>query len=436
MTAVTLGDFQRFLSSNPWHFFGLSGTGIPQSACDEVVPEHSWQEANRISRDDIRQALEKAEELFVSEHGPHFAPAPHFVTEELRYPRYFDHTLWRANNADATSHWASAQVSENYVQKLGVETLTLLGTVNVTLSDSDSDGVTDTFVTAPLATALTGNQVDQVEVYFSAADRLDSDDANERWRIGPVTVTISGGNINVRGRSWLLVKPPKKEGVNALTLDVQTAANYVTTVDLYRHYADPTGITQDTVQAFLKWETRPWPHWQCCLSTALTFQDNSLDPSAVAYALARAGIRDNGQLGHVYLGQAVYDPDASAWAAVAWGDCRPPDTVTVRYQAGYPLQNGVYSGTTLKQGVVAPKWVKIVCALACAELTKPIDACTQAQRTLYYWQFDLARTSGSNDESYGLTTREILNCPFGTRRGHVYAWSEFKREYVARAIRI
>lgn len=415
----------------------MSGTGIPLSACDDIVPKHAWQEADRVCRDDIQQALTKAEELFASEHGVRFAPAPHFIVEELRYPRFFDHSLMRANNADAASHWASVQVSENWVQKLGVETLTLLGTVNITLSDADGDGVTDTFVTAALATALTGTQVDQIEVYFKAADRLDSDPTLEKWRVAPVTVTISGGNIVVRGRSYLLVSPIKQEGVNANSLDVATVGNYVTALEIYQHFSDPTGTTQDTVQAFLKWETMPWPHWQCCLSTDLTFSlNNAYDPSAVAYALARAGIRDNGKFGHVYLGEAVYDSVNLVWTAIAWGDCRPPDTVTVRYQAGYPLQNGIYSGSTLRQGVVDPKWVKIICMLAAAELTKPIDACTRAQRTLYYWQFDLARTAGAQDESFGLTTREILNCPFGTRRGHVYAWSEMKREFVARGIRI
>jgi hypothetical protein len=56
------------------------------------------------------------------------------------------------------------------------------------------------------------------------------------------------------------------------------------------------------------------------------------------------------------------------------------------------------------------------------ELARPLCACDEANRELYRWQFDLARTGGSNDESYTSVSAADLDNPFGTRRGHVYAW--------------
>jgi len=36
----------------------------------------------------------------------------------------------------------------------------------------------------------------------------------------------------------------------------------------------------------------------------------------------------------------------------------------------------------------------------------------------------LARTGGANDESYQAVSASDLTNPFGTRKGHVYAWHE------------
>jgi hypothetical protein len=88
----------------------------------------------------------------------------------------------------------------------------------------------------------------------------------------------------------------------------------------------------------------------------------------------------------------------------------------VRYKAGYPLSGGEMD----------KRWQTAVTRFAAAELARPICACDNANRELYRWQFDVARTGGSNDESYQATTMEDLANPFGTRRGHLYAWKFVK----------
>jgi len=72
------------------------------------------------------------------------------------------------------------------------------------------------------------------------------------------------------------------------------------------------------------------------------------------------------------------------------------------------------------------KFQVAVARMAAAELARPICACDEANRELYRWQFDLARTGGANDESYGAVSATDLDNPFGTRRGHVYAWRMIK----------
>ena len=89
----------------------------------------------------------------------------------------------------------------------------------------------------------------------------------------------------------------------------------------------------------------------------------------------------------------------------------------VRYYAGYPLT---------PQGQIDQLMVQLVSRMAAAEMGRPVCACQEANREVYRWQTDLARNSGANDEQYAIAQDDLLN-PFGTRRGHIWAWRTVKR---------
>jgi len=91
--------------------------------------------------------------------------------------------------------------------------------------------------------------------------------------------------------------------------------------------------------------------------------------------------------------------------------CTTPDRVTIRYLAGFPLGS---------DGMMQEPYRTVVARLAAAELARNVCGCEQANRALYYWQFDLSQTA-RGDELFGISP-ENLNNPLGTRRGQVYAW--------------
>lgn len=429
--SLPLETWREYYGFKPWQFWNLHGALVPDDGCVETVKGYAWQAANRPGREDIARAIRNAEDVFLQE--AKFSVAPRFVEELVAFPRYYDPRLANRGVSDANGRWMAVRVGEGYVQKLGVETYTALSlALPITLSDADGDGVWDTFVSDAFATSLIESQVNEIEVYYASADRLDSEPAGEAWRIAPVSVVVTGGSATVRGRAWQVTAPIKQQSASGVALDVATASSYVTTIDVYRHWCDPTGLTAGTVQATLTWETPPWPSG-CCGDTTLTFTDASGDPSALATLLARAGIRDS-TLGLVYLGESVYDASSGFWSAVSWGGCRPPDKALIRYQAGYPLENGRYASAPYRNGKVSERMVRIIAMLSAAKLGRSIDACSVSNRLLTEMQFDLARSSGANDESYGLTTREVLNCPWGTRRGAVLAWKEAQRLEVAHGV--
>jgi hypothetical protein len=401
--------WRREMGLHPFHFWGLTNSLVPvESACNTLLSQYSWQNAEAIGRSELREAIARAEARFAE--YAHFSPAPHFRTDELPYPRYPRERGARPSHADWGGRTASLQLNEGYLTKVGVERVTELGTVAVaSLDDLDGDGVKDTFTCATfvLPAGIGEANFNELEIYFVSADRLEGETVNPRWRIEPVQLSVSGQNLTIRGRLWLIVKPVKYEGVSASGLDPNDASNFVTSLLVVRRYCDPTGVTQSDCQAVFVWNTLPYPYYaQCCVTPSAA--NNQADYAAEYYALGRVGIRD-AELGLVLPGVSVYDATSLSWSGTAWATCRPPDRVTIRYQAGYPKQ----------QGVMAPKIRTAIARLAAAELSRPICGCDTAASNVYRWAFDLARATG--EEQFKISETQ-LNNPLGTRAGEVFAW--------------
>lgn len=408
---LPLEAFRKILGYNPWHFWGLADSSIVPvtSSCNDWLSKYPWQNTDAMGRDDIIEAIINAEDRIAEQLG--YFPAPTYLEETVAWPKYHDRGVWNMGHGDSQGRWLDVRLNRGYVEAIGPETRTLLATAAIVYTDADGDGLRDTFT---VTAATTTTDVNEIAVYIAAANRLNSDPVGEEYRIAPVKVSIAAGTATIRGPAWLCIQPIAYEGadianpIDPTVTGVGTA--YLTNLEVYRRYASASGTTYDTAQAALIWETEPYPSYAacCCCPTTTT---NDTDPAAVAYGVARAGIR-YAQPGIVSVGSAAYDTVGAVWKAVNWGVCRPPERVTVRYRAGYPLVDQQMS----RDYQVA------VARLAAAELARPICACDEANRELYRWQYDLARTGGANDESYGAVSQTDLDNPFGTRRGHVYAW--------------
>lgn len=415
---LPLWTFFRTLGFNPFHAFGIAGTGdlAVSSGCDTLVRRYEWQNSDAAGHKTIEEAIASAEAKLTSYLG--FSPAPHYVVETLPWPQRADGLLsggpWQADGRRL-----SVQLTEGEVRAVGVETLASISTgAAVTYSDADGDGIDDTF---SVSAATTVTNASEIAIYFASGDRFSAWDdiatLSSRWRIRPVRVTISGGTVTIRGPKQLLVKPLKYEGVTNIGpdgLDPGTAANFVTTLDIYRRYTATDGQAVSTSQAVLTWETRPSHGWWCCCGcqdAASAYSGSPYDPAAVAQAVARVGIRD-GTAGLVTPAEAAYDSTAGTWSDLDWSVCDVPDRVTIRYLAGYPLD---------ATGQMQEPFRTAVVRMAAAELARPVCGCDDANRELARWQLDLARNAGANDEAYAITEAD-LNNPFGTRRGHIQAY--------------
>lgn len=426
---LPLDSWRKYMGYNPFHFYGLSNSTVPvTSSCNTLVWKYEWQRVDAVGRAEIAQAIEAAEARLQEYLG--YSVAPHYVIKTVPFPKYLDIDQWRRGlNIGADGKMLPISLREGLLQAVGVESIITIGSAAVAITDQDSDGVNDTF-TCTIATTIT--DPDQIAVYFQTADRVDSDLNNEDWRVRPVQVSIAAGTATIRGRSYLIVKPIKYEGVITNPgngFDPNVNGNYVAALTIAARVTDPNGQTVDTAQATLLWETVPCYGWWGCYGSGNTYNPpaystNANDPAAVGMAVARVGIRD-ANLGQVLPAQAVYDATGAQWRAVDWSTFREPDRVTLRYLAGYPLENGD----------MANKWRVIVARMAAAELARPICACDAANQQLYHWQFDVSRAGGANSEQYSIAPADLDN-PFGTRRGQVWAWKQVRNLRIGHATRV
>jgi len=409
MNLLPLDTFRRILKYNPYHFWGLAGPAVPvDSQCNTVVAEYAYQSNNAGGRDDIRQAIEYAEQKLRAFLG--YPVAPMYLEATVPYPSYLDQRFVKMWPSDPTGGWISVMLPDQYVQAIGVESLTPLSEVNVSYSDQFGSGVYDTFtITVP----TTETDPKKIAVYFAESDRFDDTKTSERWRIQPVHVSISSGIATITGRAWLLVKPILYQKFTRVSpLDPANPSNFVTKLAVYLRTTNPDGKTEEDAQGVFIWDTVPLASWWgfCCSTYT--------DPAATAKSIARVGIRGNGIGGIVLPGEAIYNTNTNQWSMTnpPWpGICRPPQKVKIRYLAGYPLS---------EEGQMDSRLANAVAYLAMANMSERICACDNANRTLWRYQLPLNQT-GNQQETFAVS-REMLNNPLGNRYGDWLAWNEIK----------
>lgn len=418
---MPLEFFRDILDFNPFWFWGMAdnsealrpGAQGGLQGCRGVTKETSWQDRDYAGRQDVRRAIARAEKRLAEQ--LRFYPAPMYFEETVQWPKYHDRTMIRSGPFDSDARWLNIKLSNGYIQAVGVEARTSVALATpVTYTDTDGDGYMDTATIGPIVTTLLDPK--EIATYFVEADRYGYDKSiSEKWRISPTKVTISGGSVTIRGPAWMFIRPVILSGVNVPDFDPNgTPSPLATTVDVYRKYTDGSSTNVDTSQGVIIWETRPYHGWWCGCSSCVggSYAGSPYDPAATARAVARVGIRDSkGAI--VTPSESFYNSTNDTWASINTWVCDQPDRVTIRYLAGYPND---------ADGQMNAKYRELVTVLAAAELGRPLSGCADANRLLFYWQQDLAKTG--NDKELYATSADILDNPFGTRRGHVYAWHQ------------
>lgn len=418
---LPLDIWRAEIGLNPWLFWGLADGNIVKddSKCSGLTREYSWQGTDAAGRDDLRRAIERSEDTLFQ--YLQFRVAPQYVeTVPMPWPRFNDASMVRFRDIDATGRRVAMIAPEFYVDSMGIEQLTLIGTATVgggtlVYSDQFGTGMNDTFtITLP----TTATDPDTITVYFSVGDRFDDLATIDRWRIEPLQISIAGGNVTIVGRRWLVVRPILYQAPKLNAINPTVAGNFVTSLDVYSRTTNGDGLTVDTCQATLIFESSDCGGWGAGVCVGQTV--GSTDPGTVGEVIARAGLRDQ-TLGLITPAAAVFNATTGLWQSAngCFGCYAEPDRVKLRYLAGYPRD----------RGQMAKPMQQTVVMLAAAELKRRICACRDINERLHDLQLDMALQS-TQTERYQ-RTNEDLNSPFGTRLGHIAAWKK-ANDYVLR----
>lgn len=445
-TLLSLDRYAKIMGINPLHFAGAQTPGLtpqvfPDVGCDSIWFQYDWQYHDQVSREQIARAIKDAEDSVMNVIG--FPPAPMWVDSEVhKYPRNAvigslatvgvptvrsnrwrtEFGSWETVDVEGRPKSINARWAKFIIG--GQRTLATVGEATVdggelVYTDEDSDGFyeTATITLALPATMTSLTDACEFKVFFDG-------ETAPAWEIRyPRSATITGGNIVFVFDSWMFIDPdlweqfPTSDGVAAI--DVSDTTNFVTTVDVYREYADHT----EASSTFYWDNSRPNV---CTTSGTSTCTSCGGVGCEVCSYTAQTGclIARDVNLGILVPQPATYDTDNSVWLRTNYAVSARPDMVKIWYKAGDQSQDYLNCRTC---DPMSNFWAQIVSWIATARLERPLCSCGNLQALSEKLREDLSRFSRAEATHY--QTDDIINCPFGTLRGEVEAWRRIKKTF-------
>lgn len=392
-TALTLERFRKLVMPgvNPLHYWGFRGNQyFPDRNCDQVVAETTFFTGN-VGRQEMADAIEDAEDSLTDLLGYH--PAPEWVADEsYTWPKYHYRRFTNAIAADGRR--TPIQLFRGEVIAPGRRAVSVIATgVAVTYSDADGDGFDETATITSSGVTVTDKR--EIRVFHPGVS------ADERWEIRDIdSMTLVSGTLTIKLKSWLLANPDVRvsfpgtsEWVGA---DPDTGANFISTVDLYRVYNDPTQVA-----ARLYWEPRPAGEIGTDES-ALTTQDGTFSVRHPQSAI-------------VVPMPATY---SAGWATQPPSVGRSPDRVALWYYSGY--QSSEFK-RELAHDPLDDRLAQAIAYLAAARLSGKLCDCCDA--LVGQLQQNLAV---STEAGNFVLLPEFINkgTGLGPRVGEWYAWNK------------
>lgn len=394
-TLLPLDRFAAIAGIHPCHFNQVTIADLaPATVCDMPVVKYSWQNADAVGREEIAQAIADAEAILELHAG--FSPAPRWVADE-RVPgiRPLWPELFNGNARNVRGMATSLRTKLGYVISGGIEGKTLIQSADaIVYTDPNGDGY---FETATIITPTTVLEPEEIAIYYPGKSGQDA------YEIRPIQVTIAGSNATIVCRREQLVLESLQESFDARAVDGLDNANFLTTVDVYRHYNNPEQQVQ-----FM---------WEGC---ACNGEGCAACSHATQYGCLLA--RDY-KLGIVVPHPATWDPTSNAFDTSCYSVSRAPEQARLWYYAGYRDMRSSTPNISMSS-----EWERAVTYLALSLLDRPLCACKPLEAFVSYWKEDLSYNQASTAVSTSFTlSRRRLDNPIGTTRGALNAWRLIQR---------
>ena len=408
-TKLSLLDWAKIIGIHPLHFAQVAyirpSTGTPLG-CSQIFFQYPWQNSDAASREEIAQAIAQAEELVEQYLG--FRLSPSWEVDEWRPSEpHFQPELYALGYRNYNGLSSIVKANWGHFITGGIETKTLVDAeAPIVYTDADSDDYEETATVVVTVTA--GLDPCELAVYYPGHDGEDG------WEIKPVRSSISGTTATITFRREQAVAEILLEGLDPAGADPSEDSDFLTEVDVYRHWTDPQ------LQAVLMWE--PGSSCNCGQSGC----------ALCSYTVQNACLHLRGDPKHSLAAYtpAEWDSDTNSFSNVAMASSRRPDLVRLYYYSG--LRNKRKDCTRDMDDY----WKRVIAHFAAALLDRP--PCDCSVNDWEYWREDLSLVQGSDASGtqtgiYRIEFNEIEN-PFGTRRGMLYAWRAVKKLGIGQAV--
>lgn len=396
-TWLSLDRWAEILGFNPLNFNQLDYNVLkPATTCGHMFFQYSWQNADRLGREDIAFAIRDAERMIANRVG--YNLIPDWTTQERkRTVRPGFPGLYNTTGLNTRGQQKSITANKGHLISGGVQVKTGIETVAIVYSDEDGDGYDET-ATVTVATSVTDS--DELRIYYP------SKEGSDKWEIRPIEIDLDTvvAQAVITFKAWQVVIDAPQQDTAPEALDPTDATNYLTEVDVYRVYNDP----QTQVQ-FL-WES---DSGLCSCNTA------NCTACQFGTQLGCLHIRDP-RLGMFAYAPATWNAATSTFTNQDWAVCREPDQVRLYYYSGNEDLE-----LARPRNDMEPFWEYAVAYLAAALLDRPVCGCSNVESLIERWQRD--RTETTAQGSTFVHPAETLNT-FGTTEGAKYAWQRTNME--------
>lgn len=407
MTAPTLlpiYTFARVLGLHPLHVMGVDANigSAASRVCIHPIQQYSWQDADGVSRDELGWYISEAEQEIADYLG--YWPSPTWTADE-RVEIEQRPGAWYTSLQDIRGDALAVKTEHGYVLSGGrVQKTLVAAAAAVVYTDTDSDGYAETATIAGVATSVTDPA--EICLYYPG---LSGDD---EWEIRPITVTIAAGVATIVCRREQLVKKAILESLDPSGgISGTDAGNFLTTVDVYRKYNDPS------VQVQLVW--RGTPGWCSCAG------DTSCEQCGLTIQNGCMTVKDK-KLGLVAVQTGDWNAGTQTFSYASPSVCgRRPDYLRLWYRSGY-------QDLTQPASAMARMWQIAVAKLAISKLDRLICSCKAVSDVQSHWSTDLRKGRATRGESstYKVTPYELENCPFGTTVAGLDVWRLCRRHTI------
>ena len=406
-TLLSLDRFAAVCGLNPIHFNGVFVPDIaPDSACSDPTLQYAWQGNDKVGREDIAQAIAQAEDAIHEWLG--YLMRPDWVAQE-------PHGLARGN----TWRWPRLKLDKGYVLTGGVENKTFIANEAVTYNDTDGDGYKET-ATVSIVTSVTADP-QEIALYYP------SESGDDAWEIRPIKVAYNAQSstftVTFRREQAVVATALESADQHTRSVDGTNDANFLPSVDVYRHWNDPS------TQVQFAWSVEASQVPSGVLFSACSCGLPTCSSCMYAKQYGCLSIQD-ARLGVIVAQPGDWDGTTSTYVNNGYSMCTPPYRADVWYRSGRTqprLARPLWD--------MDPMFERAIAYLALSYLDRPMCDCDAVESLVDYWSEDVTQSHSKGDESSSSRqSRAIMDIPLGTTRGAIQAWRMIQRERLGEAV--